>query len=92
MDNIIQIKLQKRLPDLTPEQEKIMQEIMAEVHQMGYTQGKEEPCKNCGYKSYYAQVAAQNDCNDCGKAKTCPHVPRPGSIVRINCPLWRAKG
>ena len=91
MDNVVQIKLQKRLPDLTPEQEKILREIMAEMYQMGYTQGMESPCKNCGYKSYYAQVAAQNDCNDCGKKNTCQYVPRPGGIVRINCPLWRAK-
>lgn len=37
-------------------------------------------------------VAALGDCDDCGKARSCQYVPRPGSIVRINCPLWRAKG
>jgi hypothetical protein len=92
MDSVIQIKLHKRLPDLTPEQEKTMYEIMAEMYRRGYDDAKEKLCEGCSYKGYYSRVAAQNDCNDCGNAKTCPHAPRPGSIVRINCPLWRAKG
>ena len=92
MDNVVEIKLHKRLPDLPPEREAAMQEAMAEMYRRGYDDAKEKLCAGCSYKSYYAQVAAQGDCNDCGKARTCPHVPRPGSIVRINCPLWRAKG
>ena len=92
MDNTVEIKLHKRLPDLTPEQEKVMHEIMAEMYRRGYDDAKEKLCTGCGYKSYYTQVSAQGDCNDCGKARSCQYVPRPGSIVRINCPLWRAKG
>jgi len=88
----IQIKLQKRLPDLTPEQEKVLAEIIQEVYHRGYADAKEKLCTGCGYKSYYAQVAAQGDCNDCGKARGCQYAPRPGGITRINCPLWRAKG
>lgn len=37
-------------------------------------------------------IEGGGDCNDCGKSDTCPHVPKWGGIVRINCPLWRAKG
>lgn len=92
MADTIEIKLHKRLPDLTPEQEKTMHEIMAEMYRRGYADAKEKLCTGCSYKGYYSQVAAQGDCNDCGKARTCQYVPRPGSIVRINCPLWRAKG
>lgn len=51
----------------------------------------EDPCKGCSYKAYSEMVSKQGDCNDCGKARTCQYVPRPGSITRINCPLWRAK-
>ena len=58
----------------------------------GQTPENENPCEACGYKSYYTQVAGQNDCNDCGSVRTCQYVPRVGSICRINCPLWRPKG
>ena len=92
MDNVIQIKLHKRLPDLPPEQEAVVQEAMAEMYKLGMAKAKEDICKGCAYKSYYSRVAAQSDCNDCGKARSCEHRPRPGGIVRINCPLWRAKG
>lgn len=26
-------------------------------------------------------------CNDCGKVKECEYVPKPGQIVRYNCPF-----
>jgi hypothetical protein len=91
MDNVVEIKLHKRLPDLTPEQEKVMHEIMVEMYHRGYADAKAKLCEGCSYKSYYAQVAAQSDCNDCGKARTCADRPRPGGIVRINCPLWRPR-
>lgn len=92
MDNVIQIKLHRKLPELEPEAAAAYNEAMLEMYRRGYDDAKGKLCEGCTYKSYYSRVAAQNDCNDCGKAKTCPHVPRPGSIVRINCPLWRAKG
>ena len=45
-------------------------------------------CRECEYKRYYDRVAGLDDCNTCGKSKECPHAPRIGDLVRINCPLW----
>ncbi len=87
-----EIKLQRRLPGLSGYEEQIVNEAIMEAYQKGQADAREDLCKGCAYKSYYAQIAAQGDCNDCGKARSCQHVPHPGSIVRINCPLWRAKG
>ena len=92
MGNVVQIKLEKLLPDLLPGDAQIVNEALAEMYDRGYSAAKEHLCQGCSYKSYYIQVAAQGDCNDCGARRNCPHVPRPGGIVRINCPLWRAKG
>jgi hypothetical protein len=92
MDNDTEIKLQKRLPNLTPEEEQVFIEAILEAYHRGRADMLESVCKGCSYKSYYSQVAAQGDCNDCGKARNCQYVPQPGGIVRINCPLWRAKG
>lgn len=91
MDNVVEIKLHRKLPELEPEAAQAYNEAMLEMYRRGYDDAKEKLCAGCGYKSYYSQVAAQGDCNDCGKARSCQYVPRPGSIVRINCPLWRAK-
>lgn len=52
---------------------------------------REDPCKGCSYKAHSEQISKQNDCNDCGNAKTCQYVPKWGSLVRINCPLWKHK-
>lgn len=90
MDNVVEIKLQKRQPNLPPEEEQILTEMLLEMYQRGYADAKANLCSGCSYKAYYARVAAQNDCNDCGDRRTCQHVPQPGGIVRINCPLWRA--
>lgn len=87
-----EIKLEKRLPNLTADEEKAFQEAIAEAYLKGRADAIEGLCNGCAYKAYYAQVASQNDCNDCGTARTCQYVPRAGSICRINCPLWRPKG
>lgn len=58
----------------------------------GQTPDEKDPCQDCEYKAHSMQVASQNDCNDCGAARTCQYVPRIGSLTRINCPLWRPKG
>lgn len=91
MDNIPEIKLPITLPSLLPGDLATVKAAMEEMYQRGYADAKDNLCTGCGYKSYYAQVAAQGDCNDCGKERSCEHKPRPGGIVRINCPLWRAK-
>lgn len=92
MENKAPLKLQLRLPRLTPDEEKALTEALQEVYSRGYADAKEQLCKECSYKEYYARVASQNDCNDCGSARTCTYAPKAGSIVRINCPLWRPKG
>lgn len=91
MENVVQIKLEKRLPNLTPDEERIFIEAILEAYQRGQADAKENLCKGCSYKAYYSRVACQNDCNDCGGARTCKYRPRAGEIVRINCPLWRPK-
>lgn len=91
MDNVEALKLSITLPKLDQEELDALKAVMDEIYRRGYADAKAELCKGCAYKSYYRQVAAQGDCNDCGKARSCEHKPRPGGIVRINCPLWRAK-
>ena len=29
------------------------------------------------------------NCNRCGKKKTCEYVPKPGQLVRYNCPFYK---
>ena len=40
--------------------------------------------------AYYDRVTSYNDCNNCGKGRKnkCEYLPKPGTMVRINCPLW----
>lgn len=89
MDNAVQIKLEKRLPDLTPEEQQVFTEAIMEAYLRGRADEKASLCQGCSYKAYYARVAAQYDCNDCGIRRTCTMRPRIGDTVRINCPLWR---
>lgn len=89
MDNVVEIKLEKRLPNLTQEEQRVFTEAIMEAYLRGRADEKESLCQGCSYKAYYARVAAQHDCNDCSIRRTCQYVPRPGGIVRINCPLWR---
>ena len=35
----------------------------------------------------YDEIMSLHDCNDCEK-KNCPYKPKPGQMVRFNCPLW----
>ena len=35
----------------------------------------------------YDDIMSLHDCNDCEK-KDCQYKPKPGQMVRINCPLW----
>ena len=39
---------------------------------------------------YTQRVQSYNDCNTCGK-KNCEYRPKPGEMVRINCPLWESR-
>lgn len=34
------------------------------------------------------EIAEMNNCNICGKRKTCEYCPRLGKNVRYNCPLY----
>lgn len=45
-------------------------------------------CCICGYKIHSEAVSKLPECNDCGKKRTCQHVPRLGAYTRINCFLW----
>lgn len=38
-----------------------------------------------------AVAPAKNDCVDCGEASTCRYNRTQHGLVRVNCPLWRAK-
>ena len=33
------------------------------------------------------QIAGKT-CNECGVKNICELVPKPGELVRMNCPLW----
>ena len=39
---------------------------------------------------YALSVQSYDDCNTCGR-KHCRYMPKPGAMVRINCPLWKEK-
>ena len=41
---------------------------------------------------YFHRISKLPNCNTCGKKDTCPHVPKPGESVRINCFDWKKKG
>ena len=32
------------------------------------------------------------DCNICANRKECEYVPKPGQMVRYNCPFYKAEG
>lgn len=48
--------------------------------------GDNNACED--YKSFYEDITALYDCNDCGIKGVCKFLPKPGQKVRINCPLW----
>ena len=37
------------------------------------------------------QISTFDNCNDCGNKKDCPYTPKPGAMVRWNCPLWKSE-
>ena len=37
----------------------------------------------------YRNIVDSGDCNRCGKQKTCEYVPKPGQLVRYNCPFYK---
>ena len=39
----------------------------------------------------YRNIAQIGNCNTCKKKKECEYAPKPGELVRYNCPLfeWR---
>lgn len=39
------------------------------------------------HAQYGMTVKTYDDCNNCGR-RNCEHKPKPGQMVRINCPLW----
>ena len=41
----------------------------------------------------YRNIVDSGDCNMCAKKNTCEYVPKPGQLVRYNCPFYkRAEG
>ena len=36
----------------------------------------------------YRLILASGSCNDCSKKKNCEYVPKPGHLVRFNCPFY----
>ena len=38
--------------------------------------------------AYRNIVETGRDCNQCGAKETCGYVPKPGQLVRYNCPLY----
>lgn len=40
---------------------------------------------------YADKVSSLNNCNNCAVKNHCPHEPRLGEMVRINCFAWEGK-
>lgn len=40
---------------------------------------------------YLENLKTLHDCNDCMAKKDCPHAPKLGEMVRINCFAWVGK-
>ena len=40
----------------------------------------------------YREIVDSGDCNRCGKKKGCEYVPKPGQLVRYNCPFYEQEG
>jgi len=36
-------------------------------------------------------ILSTGDCNDCAKKNECKYAPKPGQIVRYNCPFYEAE-
>lgn len=39
---------------------------------------------------YAMEIISLNDCNTCNREE-CSYKPKPGQMVRINCPHWIEK-
>lgn len=37
----------------------------------------------------YRNIVNSGDCNRCREKKTCEYVPKPGQLVRYNCPFCK---
>ena len=36
----------------------------------------------------FRNIVDSGDCNRCEKKKTCEYAPKPGELVRYNCPFY----
>ena len=39
----------------------------------------------------YRNIIESGDCNRCGVSKECKYKPKPGQLVRYNCPFYERK-
>lgn len=63
------------------------------IEQEWLTDGKWNFCPSCGARLNAAvEIHNVGDCKSCKNERTCPYHQGQHRIVRINCPLWRAKG
>lgn len=37
----------------------------------------------------YRNIVDSGDCNRCEKQNTCGYAPKPGQLVRYNCPIYK---
>ena len=42
----------------------------------------------CDYARIGYEISTCDNCNNCGRRKSCEYVPKLGSLVRYKCPLW----
>ena len=40
----------------------------------------------------YRNIVDSGDCNRCRKKKICKYAPKPGQLVRYNCPFYEQEG
>lgn len=39
----------------------------------------------------YRDIIDSGCCNSCGSKKNCEYAPKPGQLVRYNCPFYERK-
>lgn len=37
----------------------------------------------------YSKIISSGNCNDCEKMFRCEYAPKPGQLVRYNCPFYK---
>ena len=76
--------------DLKGAVQKIIRQVLAESRDMKIDHIIEDLEYIAGCLRVYKEIMETGEnCNTCGKQKTCEYVPGWGQQIRYNCPLWK---